>query len=190
MGSRFGENLGFTLIEMLVVVGLMGILTVMVILYINPSIQLKRSRDNQRIAEIKQIQSALEEYKGDKGIYPAFGSASSPTYGWAGVGSIFLNTAGGSAGASATVTYLRNIPTGPKTEGNACNGYVYAVPSGGRSYTIFIKLEDTNGSYAQAVKTAPTYPAGTLSSDGKTYYFSSGTCSGVDNTFNYWVTNP
>lgn len=174
-------------------IGIIAILSTLSIVYINPSLQLKRARDNQRLAEIKQLQSALEQYKGDKGLYPAFGSVSSPNYGSWGIGSIFLNSAGGSSGAIATVTYLRNIPTGPNTGGNMCKGYFYSVnkdaTTGITTYTIFVKLEDGNNSYAIDTKPIPASPlsGGTLALDKKTY---TANCNGVSTIFNYWVNNP
>lgn len=190
MRFKFKNSSGFTFVELLVVIGIIGVLSVGAIVYINPATQLKRARDNQRLTEIKQIQSALEQYKGDHGKYPAFGTAASPVYGWAGISSIHLNTGGGSGGAVATITYLRNVPTGPNTGGQVCRGYVYAVQSPGQNYTLFVRLEDTNSDEAQAVKTAPGFPSGTLAADGKTFYLNSGTCAGASNYFNYWVRNP
>lgn len=179
---------GFTLIEILVVVGMIGVLTAGSLLVINPALQLQRSRDATRKSEIKQIQSAIEQYKADNGSYPGpAGTSSSPIYGWAPVGGMALN--------SNTITYLQKIPTGPGNIGSdGCLGYLYA--SNGTSYTIFTKLENEKDPDALAVKPAPNYvPYGGSSplGENKTYSWSSGSCNtGINSNYvyNFWVNNP
>ncbi len=58
----------FTLVEMMVVIGLMAILLVLIVG--NFSDQKKRSRDNLRISGMQNIRLALEEYKLTCGEYP------------------------------------------------------------------------------------------------------------------------
>lgn len=64
---------GFTLIELLVVVAIIGILASVVLASLNTA--RAKARDAKRIAEIKQIQTALELYYFDNGSYPDSGSA-------------------------------------------------------------------------------------------------------------------
>ena len=61
---------GFTLIEMLVVIALIGILAGVVISVINIPKTQARSRDSKRAGDIKRIQTALELYFADKRKYP------------------------------------------------------------------------------------------------------------------------
>jgi type II secretion system protein G len=63
------SNKGFTLIELLVVIAIIGILSSVVLASLNSARQ--KARDARRIADIKQIQLALELYAGDNsGEYP------------------------------------------------------------------------------------------------------------------------
>jgi type II secretion system protein G len=59
---------GFTLIELLVVVAIIGILASIVLASLNTARQ--RSRDARRVADVKQIQLALELYFDSCGEYP------------------------------------------------------------------------------------------------------------------------
>lgn len=59
---------GFTLIELLVVIAIIGLLSTLSIVALNQA--RARSRDARRIADIKQIQTAVEMYYNDLGAYP------------------------------------------------------------------------------------------------------------------------
>ncbi|OGZ44911.1 MAG: hypothetical protein A3C84_00990 [Candidatus Ryanbacteria bacterium RIFCSPHIGHO2_02_FULL_48_12] len=73
---------GFTLIELLVVVAIIGILASIVLASLNTARQ--RSRDARRVADIKQIQLALELYFDSCGEYPDTYSGASAACGAAG----------------------------------------------------------------------------------------------------------
>ena len=60
---------GFTLIELLVVIAIIGILSSVVLASLNSA--RKKGRDARRIADVKQIQLALELYYDANGTYPA-----------------------------------------------------------------------------------------------------------------------
>ncbi len=69
---------GFTLIELLVVIAIIGILASIVLASLNSA--RRKSRDARRIADIKQIQLALEFYFDATRAYPATLSLLAPTY--------------------------------------------------------------------------------------------------------------
>ncbi len=61
-------NKGFTLIELLVVIAIIGLLASIVLVSLNSA--RKKARDTKRIADLRQIQMALEMYYDDNGNYP------------------------------------------------------------------------------------------------------------------------
>lgn len=72
---------GFTLIELLVVIAIIGILSSVVLASLNSARQ--KSRDARRVADIKQLQLALElYYDSNQSKYPAAitGAALTPNY--------------------------------------------------------------------------------------------------------------
>ena len=60
---------GFTLLELLVVIGIIGLLAS--ILVVNLTNTRKRARDTKRIADVRSLQTASEDYYGKNGKYPA-----------------------------------------------------------------------------------------------------------------------
>ncbi len=56
---------GFTLLELLIVIGILAILATVSILVINPAELLRRSRDSQRISDLSTIKSAIGLYLTD-----------------------------------------------------------------------------------------------------------------------------
>jgi type II secretion system protein G len=63
---------GFTIVELLIVIVIIGILAAITIVAYN-GIQ-QRARDSARTSDIAGVQKALELYRADNGIYPSVGS--------------------------------------------------------------------------------------------------------------------
>jgi general secretion pathway protein G len=61
---------GFTLIETLIVVSIIGILSAVVLSSMNPIDQLGKGRDSKKKQDLAEIQRALEAYYHDNGRYP------------------------------------------------------------------------------------------------------------------------
>lgn len=72
------KSRGFTLIELLVVIAIIGILASVVLASLNSA--RRKSRDARRVADIKQIQLALELYFDSFSQYPATLSLLAPNY--------------------------------------------------------------------------------------------------------------
>ena len=88
---------GFTLLELLIVITILAILTLVVVLFINPVEMLKKSRDVQRMSDLATTQSAIVLFLQDKtsntlgvgGAGPA--SIATPCYN-SGVGTVASST--------------------------------------------------------------------------------------------------
>lgn len=72
------KNKGFTLIELLVVIAIIGILSSVVLASLNSARQ--KSRDARRVADIKQVQLALELYFDSNANYPTTLAALAPSF--------------------------------------------------------------------------------------------------------------
>ena len=53
---------GFTLLELLIVIGILSILSTTVVLVINPAQLLKKARDSQRISDLNTLKTAIAYY--------------------------------------------------------------------------------------------------------------------------------
>jgi len=63
------EKDGFTIIEMMVVIGLIAVLLAFILSSLNEN--KSRTRDNIRIADIQNIRLALESYRNSCGVFPS-----------------------------------------------------------------------------------------------------------------------
>ena len=66
------KNKGFTLVEIVVAVAIIGVLSSFIM--VNVSKSRAKGRDLQRMTDLKQLQVALRAYYLDKGFYPSTGS--------------------------------------------------------------------------------------------------------------------
>lgn len=86
------QNIGFTLVELLVVIAIVAILAAVVVLVINPMELTRRGRDASRLADLSNLQSAINvavqeaTLSGvvtilckDSGVYPCNGSSHTGT---------------------------------------------------------------------------------------------------------------
>lgn len=99
---RHGKKQGFTLIELLVVIAIIALLAAIVLVSLNTA--RTKARDTKRIADLKQIQLALEMYYDDNGSYPNRHTTSTSS-GWNSL-------------ASDLSAYISALPKDPKNSGN------------------------------------------------------------------------
>ena len=71
LSKKHKANKGFTLIEILIVIGIIAILAAIVIIAINPARQFAQARNTQREANVNAILNAVGQYSADnKGVLP------------------------------------------------------------------------------------------------------------------------
>lgn len=123
---------GFTLIEVLIVVAVIGILSGFVL--VNTKTSRAKSRDSRRYQDLAQLRIAVELYRADNNRYPSTAGA------WWSVcpGSCGPHDTSGSNGwiPNLAPTYIASLPTDPSgcTRGGTCKGYIYR--SDGVDYKI------------------------------------------------------
>ena len=74
--NQRSKILGFTMIELLIVIAVLGVLAVAVLSAINPIEQINRSRDTGSRADAEQLLGAIDRYYTSMGWYPWFDDAS------------------------------------------------------------------------------------------------------------------
>ena len=140
MQEKFYNKTGFTLIELMVVIAIIGILST--ILYASFDVAKSQSRDKVRMASLKELQLAIELYKAQNGVYP--------TRGCEGITAVtdFVGpgpTPGGSAGGFASCAryiigldpdFIPALPSDPRFENEAGRGFYYR--SNGTSYKLLL----------------------------------------------------
>lgn len=93
---------GFTLIEIMVVIGIISILAA--VLFVNFGDARDSSRDRALMTEIKDVQLAIELYKAQKGTYPDV-----PACGSSGFDPHFANTESSGSGSCDTSPYIAQL---------------------------------------------------------------------------------
>ncbi len=106
------SNKGFTLVELLVVIAIIGILASVILVSLNSARE--RARDARRVADLRQVTLALENYYEDNNqAYPA--------------------------ALSSLTGYIATVPNDPQS-GSA---YSYARCTGNETYILGATLEVT-----------------------------------------------
>lgn len=99
---------GFTLIEILVVIGLIAILAAIVLIAINPARQFAQANNSQRDANVNAILNAVGQYLADnKGVLPSQISGLTP------YATTSISKGGVDICAALVPTYLPQLPTDP-----------------------------------------------------------------------------
>lgn len=119
----------FTLIELLMVMGVLGVLAGIIVINIGPASQ-KKARDTIRRNDLKQYQTALELYANkNDGLYPVRTTAVKPAT---------------LCGAGRPLSNLSNCPNDPKDMASDCKTicrYQYRTDNQGTTYTLWAALE-------------------------------------------------
>jgi len=147
---KIKKSLSFTLIEVLITIGIMAILAGIVFVAIHYA--WGRARDTVRISDLNQIQKSLETYYIDSGIYPI----STSNY-----------EIEGAPWGSSWEPYMNKVPKDPLPTQS------YAYVSDGFSYQLYAKFEGTAPSSFACGSCGPNslYNGGLASSGSKLVAF-------------------
>jgi type IV pilus assembly protein PilA len=125
---------GFTLIELLVIIAIIAFISALVFVYLaNARV---KSRDAKRVAEVKTMMTALEQFFSECGRYPTgtgivLGSASYTKL-FSGTGGVAC-TGGGFGTTESGTTYIGKINVAPVPHDGSCtalnNSYTYTSAS-------------------------------------------------------------
>lgn len=135
---------GFTLIELLVVIAIIGLLSTLAVVALGQARE--KARDSKRLADLKQIQTALELYYTDNNAYPT-GTALNLGED---AGALCLGSSGFGA-AGCTSPYMGQVPPDPQ---KATKSYVYNAT--GTSYSIVAELEGTVNDLTGTITLSPS----------------------------------
>ncbi len=151
---------GFTLVELLVVIAIIGLLSTVAVVSLNSA--RTKSRDAKRVADVKQIQTALELYFNDTNAYPVEETATA-----LGITGKTILTTDGFKGAAGATTYMGLIPLDPipgtpsackdaDTETTNCT-YAYktaAATANPTAYKMWFRLEQDTAGLKKGLKCA------------------------------------
>jgi len=124
---------GFTLLELLIVIVIIGILALLIIPNITSAP--KKARDTKRKTDITTLRKGLEEYFVNSNVYPD-STASAPLNG--------LN-----ALTQGSAPIVKTVPTDPKNA--APYTYVYVSANSNSTYTLTACLENDQDTGANTV---------------------------------------
>lgn len=160
---------GFTLIELLVVIAIIGLLSTLAVVALNNARQ--KARDARRLSDIKQIQTALELYYNDVGVYAsstdnATAIACDASNSAGDIGGCCLSQTNGFNDVCAGTTYMSEVPFNPTPrQDGTCpdQNYVYSGQTMGgttnASYTLTYCIGQDNGNITGGTTHTAT-PAG------------------------------
>lgn len=136
---------GFTLVELLVVISLIGVLTTLVVANLNSARE--RARDAARKSDLRNIQTALRLYYNDVGAYPTSNSgapvACDGTCTW------------GASWENAGITYMGTLPGDPLSD----QSYVYTYVDD-ENYTLKSCLENKSDDKGETETNTTWCPSG------------------------------
>ncbi len=153
---------GFTLIELVIVIGILAVLAAVVVLVLNPAQLLAQARDSQRLSDLGSVKSAIALY---------LATASSPTFASAGPTaqasstSICFTTPTLTTSTAVDGTgWVKIALTG--TTGGSALGALPTDPTNSSAYQYFYKGDTTNLTYElDGVLESAKY-LGLMTSDG------------------------
>jgi prepilin-type N-terminal cleavage/methylation domain-containing protein len=125
--QRLNKSSGFTIVELLIVIVIIGILAALVVIAYN-GLQ-TRARDSTRVTDMRNIKTAIESYYADNGTYPPNPVAYRV-----------------SSMASLVPKYIKQAPTDPINAAQDGKAYIYYYIIGYKKTgpTTYINTGSTN----------------------------------------------
>lgn len=146
----------FTILELLVVIGLIVLLAITLLVLLNPAEAQKRNRDAKRLRDVTTLQTVVSQYLEDGNTFGTNCTTTTPCSSLAAgntdnvsAKAVAENWLGGTSADLST--YTQTVPvdpvngtgtciTGAGTPSNACSIY-YRVAVSGRNYEINVRME-------------------------------------------------
>jgi prepilin-type N-terminal cleavage/methylation domain-containing protein len=153
---------GFTLVELLVVIAVLGVLATGLIVAINPAQQLAKARDSDRKTSVHQISSAIKRYITSQGQPPP-------------------NKTPGSAYCSNNADFLDELVT---------SGELKQIPRPRSGTYCYYNYGAGNTIGAIVVATLESIPNTTVAPEGSCRPFTNNWCSNTNPNKQYCVCNP
>lgn len=127
--SKKNFSSGFTLIELIIVFGILAIVGVFILTTLDPLAQFQKTNDAKRKSDLSQIQKALETFYQDNGYYPK----SNASY-----QILRLDGTAITRTSFAWVPYMVKVPF----DSNSSKEYIYYAPgSTPQSYYLYASLD-------------------------------------------------
>ena len=133
---------GFSLIEILIVVGLILILAAITIVAINPAKHFRDTRNSQRSADVSEILNAVSQFTGEEGMTLA--DLGTIPLCEDGVTPASIGTSGVDLSASLVDEFIVEIPKDPTNGTDADTGYTICQTDGGRVEITAPRAEETD----------------------------------------------
>lgn len=151
-----GDKSGFTLIEIMVVIGVIGVLATIAFVALGRTTT--KAKDTKRKAEIHQMGRLLQF-----GCPPRLASGEAGRAPQGGVLDIDLLDYANELAAQNPqyASFLNNVPRDPRSGSNAQSGYRYIISSNGQKCAIYANFENPDEPITISNITEPTAGGGT-----------------------------
>lgn len=184
------QKKGFTLLEVLLVLALVGILLAITLVTFDPIGQIAEARNNQRNTDILRIESALTQYRLQEGSYPA-----GITRNHQEICDPDASTCAGYIDLSSLVpTYLNLIPQDPEDDDNTGgSGYSIAVDNNANIVSLIALRAESSTSIAINNPLPPEVvevvdpPEPTIISSGLVLHLDAGNSASYPGTGTIWT---
>lgn len=142
---------GFTLIELIVVIAIIGVLAGVLLIAINPAALLAKGRDARRLDDLDAVNKAMSLSLAD-GEFLLAGTVAVPVSGTSNVGTAVVDGTGWVvyttiAGKTGLGKYLSTLPVDPVNDAT----YHYTFASNGANYEINTVLESVDNATKMSI---------------------------------------